>query len=166
MQLTSLEAALENVDQRDHVRRQVLEYLLALSKVMLRRRQTVLRVPPHMQKQASRETGEDINLLHTASLALIRLRTVSRHVDQIGYETHVRGEAAVAAALVHAIRQCTEDSIFVATPHRIQRQAVKEAVRSAFAGDLNDQLSSLTLTDEPVKGVIIDTVERLQGLAL
>lgn len=71
------------------------------------------------------------------SLALIRLRAHCARPQQAGYETHVRGEAALAAALVQAIRRaCPQETIFVATPHRIQRQAVRTAIVSSRAASL------------------------------
>jgi hypothetical protein len=72
------------------------------------------------------------------SLALLRLRTACARPQQAGYETHVRGEAALAAALVQAIRRaCSRETIFVATPHRIQRQAVRSAIVSSRAASLS-----------------------------
>jgi superfamily I DNA and/or RNA helicase len=103
------------------------------------------------------------------SLTLIRLETHTMRPERAGYEAHVRGEAAVAAALVSLIRECSpDDDIFVATPHRVQRQAVKEALisnkRVGRDGDLADALESLHLSpvDMP-ENVTVDTVERLQG---
>lgn len=100
------------------------------------------------------------------SLAMIRLRTTSRRPEQLGYEAHVKGEARVAAALVQSLRKSSPgDDIFVATPHRVQRQAVKAALKSAEEEDLVGAMLGLNIASPPanVGKVTIDTVERLQG---
>jgi hypothetical protein len=141
-----------------------------LSDVMLRKPQAVLRRPPI---SLARETATAI---HTAdlltptpiSLALVRLQTESTRPEGVGYEAHVRAEAALAAALITSIRRCSPgEDIFVATPHRIQRQAVKAALRRASLSELANELGALELEGSPERTpagtVTVDTVERLQG---
>lgn len=140
-------------------------FLVALSRVMLRHPQTLLR-PPTLAEVAI----EHVNLSlthHPVSLALIKLKTVSQKVDHIGYELHVHGEAAVAAALVASIRRISpHEDIFVATPHRIQREAVKTALLRLKSpqNSLEEAFDRLTV-DDPSGKVTVDTVERLQGLS-
>jgi superfamily I DNA and/or RNA helicase len=100
---------------------------------------------------------------HPISLALIRLQTVTSRPEQIGYELHVRGEAAIAASLVKSLQKCSPDEdIFVATPHRIQRQAVKAALDSGEVDYLVDAMKGMKIAGNTGK-VVVDTVERLQG---
>lgn len=143
---------------------------------MLRRPQSLLQ-PPHFGANYDALGPKKVAGPTTAplaiSLALIRLETYTVRPERVGYEAHVRGEAAVAAALVSLIKECSpDDDIFVATPHRVQRQAVKEALMSNRRdrdGNIVDALERLHLTsnspplpDLPEK-VTVDTVERLQG---
>ncbi|GLB37711.1 putative AAA domain containing protein [Lyophyllum shimeji] len=79
---------------------------------------------------------------------LSRPKVMGHHRRELP-EAHVRGEAAVAAAFVTSIQRCSSaDDIFVATPHRVQRQAVKAALARVPPGE-----PELT----------VDTIERLQG---
>lgn len=95
---------------------------------MLRRPKTPF--PTRLVKAASDNAGSE-SLARPISLALLRLQTKCTRPQQAGYETHVRAEAALAAALVHMIQHvCPEDTIFVATPHRVQRQAVQQALHA------------------------------------
>jgi hypothetical protein len=150
----------------------VRQFLLALSAVMRREDQCLLR-PPRLQTViVDRSAGIRLSPL-AVSLALINLQTHASYPEKVGDEVHVRGEAAVAAALVCLIRQCSPgDNIFVATPHRIQRQAVKAAIASMrpsgealVAATENMQISSNIPADPPPK-VVVDTVERLQGTTI
>jgi hypothetical protein len=169
---TRFKSLVDVVKPEDRVTKDVREFLLALSDVMLRRHQTHLQAP-HLGadlEYSDRPTETpDSRTPHPVSLALIRLQTHTQHAEQVGYETHVRGEAAVAAALVSLIRQCSPDEdIFVATPHRIQRQAVKEALgrgKRRSEDDLVDALKGLNIESNTphVEKVTVDTVERLQG---
>lgn len=142
-------------------------FFVSLSSVMLRKPQNLLK-PPRHQLSSSEATGLTTNLTlshRPISLALIKLRTFS--MSHVAYEMHVNGEAAVAACLVEYIRKCSpNDDIFVATPHRIQREAVKNALqqfRRSSAG-LEEALGNLKLGPHSVGGqVTVDTVERLQG---
>lgn len=153
--------------------RDVREFLLALSDAMLCKPQTLLQSPRFGAKDDALVPNKVNDIPSTSllpiSLALIRLETHSMRPERVGYEAHVRGEAAVAAALVSLIRECSpDDDIFVATPHRVQRQAVKEALishrRLGRDGDLADALESLQLSpSESPEKVTVDTVERLQG---
>ncbi|KAJ7188762.1 hypothetical protein C8R46DRAFT_1055706 [Mycena filopes] len=157
------------------VLRDVQNFLLALSDVMLRKPQTVLRAPPiaHARQKPAIETTVVDSLLATPtpiSLALVRLQTESARPEGVGYEAHVRGEAALAAALITSIRRCSPgEDIFVATPHRIQRQAVKTALERVRVSELAAEMAGLGLGEESAEGtahvgtVTVDTVERLQG---
>ncbi|KAF8070719.1 hypothetical protein FPV67DRAFT_1624405 [Lyophyllum atratum] len=152
-------------------------FLLSLSKVMLREPQNVL-LPPglHFPEGKPDILNADTTLPPQAiSLALLRLnaRGMNSMVEDVGYEVHVRGEASVAAALVASIQRCSpEDDIFVATPHRVQREAVKTALARLLPSDLglgNLRISDGSDTDSDtasikVSGkVTVDTIERLQG---
>ncbi|KAJ7125177.1 AAA domain-containing protein [Mycena epipterygia] len=155
---------------RPEVLRDVQNFLLGLADVMLRKSQTVLSPPPiTLNRKATIDAAASDSLTPTPiSLALLRLQTESAQPEGVGYEAHVRGEAAVAAALITSIRRCSPgEDIFVATPHRIQRQAVKAALEQARLSDLVNELESLELeasADKPPSGkVTVDTVERLQG---
>jgi len=147
----------------------VQTFLTALSDVMLNRPQTVL-VQPEM-KSITPSTllagTSDLAITHRpVSLALVRMRTWSAHTQNIAYELHVQGEAAVAAALVLALQRCSpKDDIFVATPHRIQREAVRVALSRAKIRDvpLEDAMDNLHLEGSEAGKVTVDTIERLQG---
>ncbi|RDB25120.1 hypothetical protein Hypma_007621 [Hypsizygus marmoreus] len=170
------------------VLRDVEVFLSSLSKVMLREPQTVL-LPPSLHSLTSSLSlrdnmagGSVLEVPHPISLALIKLhaRAMRSGWEDVGYEVHVRGEAAVAAALVASIQRCSpSDDIFVATPHRVQREAVRAALarvgqpETENNGDLGfgdlrvadrEIESDLDLTEEHVLGkVTVDTIERLQG---
>ncbi|RXW24968.1 hypothetical protein EST38_g889 [Candolleomyces aberdarensis] len=148
-------------------------FLQSLSEVMLREPQSTLE-PPKYQKDVP-ITGElastaGLDLSHQPiSLSLIRLKTWSSSAAQFGYETHVHGEAALAASLVAAIQFCCpEDDIFVATPHRVQREAVKTALARIKGSEeaLEKDFENLFVSDGPEGkkrgNVTVDTVERLQ----
>ena len=84
------------------------------------------------------------------------------------YEMHVHGEAAVAASLVEFIRKCSpHDDIFVATPHRIQREAVRNVLEQSRrdASHLDEAFGNLKLHSMGNK-VTVDTIERLQGILI
>ncbi|KAJ7647709.1 hypothetical protein FB45DRAFT_987359 [Roridomyces roridus] len=139
----------------------VQNFLLALSNVMLRKPQTVLRPPPITLKQNAPLEMQDMLTPTPISLALVRLETDSSQPEGVGYEAHVRGEAALAAALITCIRRCSPgEDIFVATPHRIQRQTVKAALQQ---NDLVREMEALALDESSRGKVTVDTVERLQG---
>ena len=102
------------------------------------------------------------------SLTLIELAVHSKHPEQVGYETHVRAEALFTAGLVRLLQTASPDeTIFVATPHRVQRQAVKDALlTSPGVDDLAAALESLDIGNKPGskrEKVVVDTIERLQG---
>jgi hypothetical protein len=141
---------------------------------MRRKPQSLLQKP-----QVTVSTQDSTHL--PISLSLIELRTRSSQPEEVGYDTYVRGEASVAAHLVSLIRRsCPEDNIFVATPHRIQRQAVRNAINALREIDeegvgggldieetLTRDFGRLELSPDKISSsgkVIIDTVERLQGL--
>ena len=145
-------------------------FLLALSDAMLRKPQTLLKPPSRIVPDREMHRDDDPDLPpHPISLALICLKTRSALPEQVAYETHVRGEAALAVALVKSIRACSpEDDVFVVTPHRIQRQVVKEKLgfgdkRRHGDEDLSEALKRLNLSGDLEK-VRVDTVERLQGV--
>jgi hypothetical protein len=169
-QLRQLATRLQSLSQPiecnpDKVMEDVREFLLALSAVMLRRPQSLLRPP--LRKEIS---GRNPSGPLAVSLALLNLQTHASNPDKVGYEIHVRGEAAVAAALVCQIQRCSpDDDIFVATPHRIQRQAVKAAIESMRASEdaliaaIEDMWISTNRHAHGSPKVVVDTVERLQG---
>ncbi|KAJ3499450.1 hypothetical protein NLJ89_g10100 [Agrocybe chaxingu] len=150
----------------------VQKFLTALSDVMFNQPQSVLVAPEvHSTTPTNLLIGtSDVALTHRpVSLALVRLRTWSARTPNIAYEVHVRGEAAVAAALVISLRKCSpNDDIFVATPHRIQREAVKSALArlKVFDDTLEDVFERLEIGADKPKArprVTVDTIERLQG---
>ncbi|TEB30288.1 hypothetical protein FA13DRAFT_541596 [Coprinellus micaceus] len=155
-----------------NVLRTVQVFLLGLSDVMLRRPQSVLKPPRFsglkMPIAEMEDSPTDPNH-QPVSLSLLRLRTWSSTVgQQFGYETHVHGEAALTASLVAALRYCTpDDDIFVATPHRVQREAVKTALARLKRPDqpLEDRFERLGVGEQNgyLQNVTVDTVERLQG---
>jgi len=148
----------------------VQNFLTALSDVMYRRPQGVLTRPE--VETACTETKLDGTLnslpLHRpVSLALVRLKTWSSTTDNIAYELHVNSEAALAAALVASLQRCSpDDDIFVATPHRIQREAVKTALSKVKPDEnlLGQAFRRLRHGPQIEQGkVTVDTIERLQG---
>ncbi|KAJ7496852.1 hypothetical protein FB451DRAFT_1209000 [Mycena latifolia] len=150
------------------VLRDAQNFLLALSDVMLRKPQIVLSPPPITLDRQTTIVPPDLLTPTPISLALLRLQTESGRPEGVGYEAHVRGEAALAAALITSIRRCSPDEdIFVATPHRIQRQAVKAALEKVQLNELVNEMQDLELESSPNNPpsgrVIVDTVERLQG---
>jgi hypothetical protein len=106
---------------------------------------------------------------HSTPLALIRVKAATASI--LPYEAHVRAEARLAAALVHWLRKSfgNEEIIFVACPHRIQRSAVRQAIRSpnnsTVEEDVNELSESLEAFQMSDRGLRIDTIERLQGLS-
>lgn len=148
-------------------------FFVALSEVMFKQPQMVL-VAPEVQStsQARLPAGiADVPLAHRpVSLALIRLRSWSSRTQHIGYESHVHAEAAVAGALVTLLQKCSpNEDIFVATPHRIQREAVNAALaRIEMEDDIRDLEAEFGRMDiQPSyftrSKVKVDTIERLQG---
>lgn len=143
----------------------VRRFLVALSHVMLKKDQDAL-IPPavHLASNVPAGTSE-IALTHRpVSLALVRLRSWSRQPQNIPYELHVHIEAAVAAALVLFLQACCpNDDIFVATPHRIQREAVKAALAKVMTNEsMEETFRRMHIGDTKPK-VTVDTIERLQG---
>lgn len=150
----------------------VQKFLRALSDVMFRQPQSVLVAPKvHSTMPANIPTGtSEIAITHRpVSLAMVRLRTWSSQTQHIGYELHVHGEAAVAAALVASLWKCSpDDDIFVATPHRIQREAVKAALAriniQSNDAPLEEALERVQISQPSTSSrVTVDTIERLQG---
>ncbi|KAK7057619.1 AAA-12 domain-containing protein [Favolaschia claudopus] len=175
MQLKSIENDEEiDLNIEPEVLRNVQNFLLALSDVMLRKTQTTLRPPPISVQDPHAITAIETSESFTPtpiSLALVRLQTESSWPEGVGYEAHVRAEASLAAALIISLQRCCPgEDIFVATPHRIQRQAVRTVLanaRSAATDDLASAMEGLAIDgDVPVRSfgvVTVDTVERLQG---
>ncbi|KAF7315521.1 AAA-12 domain-containing protein [Mycena indigotica] len=151
-QLGALLSTLENDIDDDtnqskfEVMRNVRKYLLDLALVMKGG------TPPATLK-VPRVLDPGNATARAISLALIRLQGTTRYAAGIGYEAHVRGEAVLAAALVTSLQRCCPDEdIFVAVPYRIQRQLVMKALKGRVKSH-----------GEQVEGVVVDTVERLQG---
>lgn len=126
--------------------------------------------PPEIHSKPStnlRDISKSATLAHQpVSLALVHLRTWSTHTHNISYELHVQAEAALAAALVTSLQRCSpKDDIFVATPHRIQREAVKAALSKIRLR--KTAMKRLQIGEEAVcPKVTVDTIERLQGEVL
>lgn len=162
MKLSRQLQSLESFDAEGHLLARGKEIILALSSAMRKRSQKILK-EPKLQGSASSSVPElDTRAI---SLTLIQLSAVSRRPEQTGYETHVRGEALFAAGLVRLLQAAAPDeTIFVATPHRVQRQAVKDALLSSV-DDLAAAFGSLHIGSQPGRKekVVVDTVERLQG---
>ena len=148
----------------------VQNFLIALSDVMYRRPQRVLAGPEIEPTSIESKLDSTLNrtpLHRPVSLALLRLKTWSSTTDHITYELHVNREAALAAALVASLQRCSpDDDIFVATPHRIQREAVKTAFSRVNPDDDLLQQAFERLQHGPQieqAKVTVDTIERLQG---
>lgn len=147
------------------IQRDARKFLLALSGAMLQSPQKSLQAPRRSIRPDN--LVDDPNLTpRPISLALVSISATSSRREQIAYETHVRGEAAFAASLVRLLKSATpSDNIFVATPHRIQRHAVKAALKNEM-DELTNALSSLQLSggaSAAAGKITVDTVERLQG---
>jgi hypothetical protein len=144
-------------------------FLVDLSRAMLRKQPLRLQPPRSPAAQATEDMVMAGQGPLPLSLAMISLRVRTVHCSQLGDESHVRGEAALAACLVHWLRKsCPEDSIFVATPRHIQRRAVREALSSidTARNDKNALTQATTgpdVHDGGTSRVKVDTVERLQG---
>lgn len=158
------------------------KFLLSIAQAMLGLPQSTLSPPPGSASSTLTATQLSIPsdpalAPRPISLALLRLSATSRRPQQTGYEAHVRGEAAAAAALVRCLREaCPEETVFVATPHRIQRHAVREALKYGAENvsgkdhtedGLAEAMEGLAVDsmDAPQEMVVVDTVERLQGTA-
>ena len=121
---------------------------------------------------ASNAVGQSSEIALTprpVSLALLNVHSWSSHPQSISYELHVHVEAALAAALVLFLQACCPtDDIFVATPHRIQREAVKVALARFTDGDsLEEAFGRLDIGGGNTKPkVTVDTIERLQGVPI
>lgn len=132
---------------------------------MLRQPQNLLQ-PPH-RNPVEKSAEMDISAMpHPISLTLIKLECLAARPEQTPYEVYVRGEATVAAALVRSLQKCSpSEDIFVATPHRVQRQAVKAALQAGDDSD-SDLVHAFQRMD-PMENrgkLIVDTVEKLQGM--
>lgn len=159
--------SLENYTTEGEILTDAKDVLVGLSYAMRKKEQFVLN-EPKIQGTASSSVPELDK--RAISLSLITLVATSARPDQTGYETHIRGEALFAAGLVRLLQIAAPDeTIFVATPHRVQRQAVKDALISSV-DDLAAALGSLNIGDignsqqsGKKEKVVVDTVERLQG---
>ena len=156
----------------DMVKEQARRFLISLASTMDTKSpgSTDLR-PPRVPLTGQVVKGDGSQL---TSLALIRTRFSASHLP---YESHVEAEARLAAALVLLLQETfgVDKSIFVATPHRIQRTAVRQALKlsgqttaqgPAPDGE-QDEMDTLTDLMEGLKvshnNLRVDTVERLQG---
>lgn len=152
-------------------------FLVALGKAMMPKSKGVVDAPQSLQFKPPKrpyewQTGESDSNHLPNSLSLLRLRVGSSSAaDVSSYEAHVRLEADIAARLVHLVRRALgpQSTIFVATPHRVQRTSVKEALREMRdldaeddgVDDLADLVANTHLDGKnPVR---VDTIERLQG---
>ena len=165
-----LRLRLDSMVFRDMVEEQARHFLMSLANAMDTKssQPTVLRPPRVLPTaQVAKVDGS-----RPISLALIRTRFLAPHLP---YERHVKAEAGLAAALVRLLRDTfgVAESIFVATPHRIQRAAVRQAltfpITQGRAPDgeedemdaLTDKMARLRVSlDDNLR---VDTIERLQG---
>ncbi|GAA94384.1 uncharacterized protein L969DRAFT_199954 [Mixia osmundae IAM 14324] len=75
-------------------------------------------------------------------------------------------EAQWIARIAHILLDAVDDAtVFVACPHRKQRQAVRQAFAQASQAsqNLSDLVGSLTLEETRASRIKIETIERLQG---
>jgi AAA domain len=149
--LLSLEESPNETPLQSHVR----ELLISLGKVMLDKKQSSFTRPSRNPLPLPDSAG----IYHRdISLALISLNISQDGNFHYGLEAHVKAEAALAVALVYQLRKCApHETIFVATPHRIQRQAVRLALSQTklVAAPEDDDLlvanaMKLVSLDEPV----------------
>lgn len=163
---------LDSTHSDDMVKEQARRFLLSLANAMdiKSSRSTDLR-PPRVPPTGQVAKGDGGQL---TSLALIRTRFSVSHLP---YESHVEAEARLAAALVLLLQDTfgVDKSIFVATPHRIQRTAVRQALKMSGQAIAQgpapdgeqDEMDNLTGLMEGLKvshsNLRVDTVERLQG---
>ncbi|KAJ8076718.1 hypothetical protein PM082_001141 [Marasmius tenuissimus] len=162
----------------EHVVEKAQLFLLALSCVLARHPQATLaqplvktKKPVSVARLARADSDSSVGEHMPVSLTLVRLKVGEG--TEVSYEAHVKAEAMLAAALVLQLQRCLPgEDIFVATPHRVQRQAVWAALRSAKSQGSEDALDTLLeglsleeATEPPKKKgkLIVDTVERLQG---
>ena len=144
-------------------------FLFELSNVMLGKRDRGILKQPTVHLSSGNASSENCTAnwpLKPVSLALIRLKSASKHARNTSYETQVRVEAAAAATFVHLLRDCCpDDDVFVATPHRIQREAVKAALQKArITEPFEKMFQQMNITEEARgRGVTVETIERLQG---
>ncbi|KAG7091140.1 hypothetical protein E1B28_010194 [Marasmius oreades] len=164
-----------NFGLNDLIVENVQFFFLALSNAMVRQPQNFLSRPvvsDPRSKTAHKTGGTDQFDMDPAfnpiSFTLLRLE-LDGQPQEVSYEVHIKAEAMLVAALVLQLQRCspTED-IFVATPHRVQRQAVRSALESAKRLDrLDETFERLSLQPKQVQEfagkVTVDTVERLQG---
>ena len=165
-----LRLRLDSMVCRDMVEEQARGFLMSLANAMDTKssRPMVLR-PPRVPPTAQVAKADGSRPI---SLALIRTRFSVPHLP---YERHVKAEARLAAALVRLLRDTfgADESIFVATPHRIQRAAVRQALTFPIAqgptpdggedemDGLTDKMARLRVSlDDNLR---VDTIERLQG---
>ena len=172
----------ENFGLNSHFIEPVQWFLLALANAMTRQPQTIItkpKIPP-----SERKIKDDLDTaFNPISLALVRLKTLTISADGISYEAHVRAEAAIAVSFVVSLQRVfPNDDIFVAAPHRIQRQTV-----TAMLSKIETHIPVTKPDDDDLveafeqfhigggkrstkrKGsrkIRVDTVERLQGTVL
>ncbi|PPQ97003.1 hypothetical protein CVT26_006447 [Gymnopilus dilepis] len=136
-------------------------FLVELSKAMQGRQADTTLSPPASCHAPLALAGRPL-AQRSVSLSSIRLQTWSTEFSNIPYDLHLQAEAAVAATLVLCLRTCCPgDNIFVAAPYRVQREAVKSALKTMTTNNrleaMFDRLNIAT------SGVIVETIERLQG---
>ena len=171
---TELKLWLDRMISADIVEEQARQFLVSLADAMDTKssRPTILRPPRILPTaQVAKSDGS-----RPISLALIRTRF---SVSYLPYESHVKAEARLAAALVSLLRETfgVGESIFVATPHRIQRAAVRQALSGQTIApgpapdgeedemdNLTGQMAGLKVSHDD--NLRVDTVERLQGIPL
>jgi hypothetical protein len=163
---------LDSTVSDDMVKEQARRFLLSLASAMdTKSSQSMDLRPPRVPPTGQAAKGDRSQL---TSLALIRTQFSVSHLP---YESHVEAEARLAAALVLLLQDTfgVDKSIFVATPHRIQRAAVRQALKlsdqtiaqgpapdgeQADIDNLTDLMEGLKVSHNNLR---VDTVERLQG---
>ena len=142
-------------------------FLVSLSNVMLHKEaQNVLSPPINHVARVTHHTPESVLPYQAVSMASICLRSWSKYAQGVSYEMHVQIEAAATAALVRFLQACCpNDDIFVATPRRVQREAVRQALTRFETDDsLAGAFGRMSIGGKQIMPkVTVDTIERLQG---
>ncbi|KDR81269.1 hypothetical protein GALMADRAFT_61308 [Galerina marginata CBS 339.88] len=146
------------------------EFGLSLSDIVNGRPQIRLHRPYHTERPDSPiQNIYRSPCYQMVSLTLIRLLNTQSHLQRIEYERWAHWEAMLAVALVYHIRQSSpDDGIFIATPHRLQREVVKTLLSKIDVSPkdqtIDTALQNMSIsTKQPKCYITVDTIERLQG---
>ncbi|PPQ75118.1 hypothetical protein CVT26_008296 [Gymnopilus dilepis] len=145
----------------------IRKFIASLSNVMLHKgAQNILLPPINHVDRVRYHTPEPVLPNQAVSLALVCLRSWSKYPQGVSYEMHVQIEAVATAALVNFLQACCpNDDIFVATPRRVQREAVRQALANSVTDDsLVEEFGRMGIgAKQTMSKITVDTVERLQG---